>query len=168
MKLGSISTPMLMRRSEEFCYVDDCLKAVPTEAAAIQMISHIQSACKHGGFSIAKFSTNSANVLGSISLEDRSKELQICSLDDNDLPPERALGIYCNVNEDSFSFSITMEEKPLTRRLIFSTVLSVYDTLGFIARLTLYTKSIFKDLFREERPGWDETIPDDYVACWCD
>ena len=60
MKLGNISTPMLLRRPEEISYVDDFLKAVPIDAEAIQIISDLWGAFELGGYSR---SPNSAPIM---------------------------------------------------------------------------------------------------------
>jgi hypothetical protein len=149
-------------------YVDDCLKALPTVNAAIQMVVDLKAACNLEGFNITKFCSNSPEVLNTIPQEDRTKDLQTCSLDYNDLPRERALGIIWNVNEDTFDFLNTMKSKPFTRRGILSMVSSVYDPLGFVAPYVLYAKHILQDLCREQNLDWDDPVTDEYLTRWTD
>ena len=61
-----------------------------------------------------------------------------------------------------------MKDKLLTRRGILSRVSSVYDLVGFVAPFSLYAKRILQDLGEKERLGWDETVPEYYVARCCD
>ena len=51
-----------------------------------------------------------------------------------------------------------MQDRPLTRRGILSTVSSVYDPLGFLAPLILVGKSLLQDLCRG-KVEWDDPIP---------
>jgi hypothetical protein len=95
-----------------------------------------------------------------------SKEMMTKNLDYDDLPIERALGIQWNVQADNFGFSITMKNKPLTRRGILSTVSSLYDPLGSVAPVVLPTKRILQELCRDQSIGWDDNIPDEYVQRW--
>ncbi len=147
-------------------YVDDCLKSVPSVSDAIRAIQDLQSACRLGGFKIAKFCSNSPEVLASIRLEDRSKDLQTHSLDCEKLPSERALGVYWDVNRDCFGFSFILKQKPMTRRGILSIVSSVYDPLGFVAPYVLHAKHILRELCAEKDLKWDDPIPSQYVSSW--
>ena len=147
-------------------YVDDCLKSLSTETEAIQMISNLKDACKLGGFKIAKFCSNSSKLLNSINIKDRSHDLQSHSLDYQDLPSERALGVFWNVKEDSFGYCVGLKLKPLTRRGILSMVSSLYDPLGFIAPYILYAKQILRELCTDKQLDWDDPIPDDCIRRW--
>ncbi|XP_068242319.1 uncharacterized protein [Palaemon carinicauda] len=55
-------------------------------------------------------------VLKSIPQEDCSKDLQTCDLDYDELHVERALGLQWNIENDYFTFSASLDPKPLTKR----------------------------------------------------
>ena len=61
---------------------------------------------------------------------------------------------------DSFQFRIVIQDRPLTRGGILSTVCSVYDRLGLVASLILVGKQILQDLCRNDA-DWDEPICDE-------
>ncbi len=82
-----------------------------------------------------------------------------------ELPTERALGVLWNVEADMFEFSISLQDKLLTRRGILSIVSSVYDPLGFAEPLILLAKEILQDLCRVSI-GWDDPIPEIYAKRW--
>ncbi len=149
-------------------YVDDCLKSVPTDKEAIDLIQNLKDACCLGGFRIAKFCCNSLRVLSSIDIEDRSKDLQIHSLDTVNLPTERALGVFWNVTDDVFGFSVNIKPKPLTRRGILSMTASVYDPLGFVAPYILRAKQLLRELCANKQLSWDDPVPLDFVPSWND
>ena len=101
-------------------YVDDCLRSEETDYEAIQRFKGVQHACARGGFRLTKFVSNSRKVLNSVPEEDRSKNLRTVDLDVDQLPIERALGVYWSVQSDTFEFRIIMNDKPPTRRGILS------------------------------------------------
>ena len=143
-------------------YVDDGLKSLPTEEQAIQKSKQM---CSRGGLKLHKFISNSKNVIESIPLEDRAKCLKDLDLRHNVLLLERALGMQWCVENDMFQFRIVMQDKPLTRRGILSTISSVFDPLGFIAPVTLTGKQILQDLTRDKL-DWDEPLSDTTRTRW--
>ncbi|XP_041460999.1 uncharacterized protein LOC121412159 [Lytechinus variegatus] len=140
-------------------YVDDGLKAVETEEEAIDLISKTKKICGHGGLHVHKVVSNSRKVLDSVPKEDRAKEVKELNLLLDHLPVEKALGVQWCVESDTFRFRVTFQDKPLTRRGVLSTVMSVYDPLGLLAPLLLPGKIILQDLCRTSA-AWDDPLPD--------
>lgn len=147
-------------------YVDDCLRSLFNEQQTINQIKDVTSACASGGFRLTKFASNNSEVLKSIPLEDRAKEVQTCDLDCDDLPIERALGVNWCAQTDSFGFSSTLKIKQMTRRGILSTVSSIYDPLGFISPFLLTAKKLLQDVCRDQQLGWDDEVPETYQTRW--
>ena len=147
-------------------YVDNCLRSVSSEAKAVELIEGLRQSCKKGGFRLTKFTSNRRAVLESIPEDERSKEVKSITLDCDNLPVERALGIQWCVQSDSFGFRIVVNSKPFTRRGVLSTVSSIFDPLGFIAPFTLLAKKLLQDLCRSEDLEWDDDIPEDYCTKW--
>ena len=58
-----------------------------------------------------------------------------------------------------------LQDRPLTRRGVLSTLSSIYDPLGLVAPLILVGKQILQDLCRE-RADWDNPIPDEPCQRW--
>ena len=86
--------------------------------------------CSKGGFRLHKFVSNNKNVIMSVPPKDRAAEIQTMDLGCEDLPIERTLGVQWCVESDSFMFRVDLQDKPLTRRGILSTVSSVFDPLA--------------------------------------
>ena len=63
-----------------------------------------------------------------------------------------------NIKSDAFKFWIVMQDRPLARRGILSTISSVYDPLGFLVPLILVGKSLLQDL-RRGKVEWDTLFP---------
>lgn len=141
-------------------YVDDGLKSVSSVDEAVNMIKRGQTMCMNGGLRLHKFSSNSKEVLSLIPPEDRAMGL----LNDK-LPVEFTLGVQWNIQSDTFQFNIVLNDKPLTRRGILSTVSSIYDPLGFISPVILVGKQILQQKCGENI-GWDDPIPDELHMRW--
>ena len=146
-------------------YVDDGLKSVATVADAVSLIQNTKDICAKGGMRLHKFISNSKEVIATINPEDRAKELKDLDLNSDSLPVEHALGIQWCVETDSFQFRITLQDKPLRRRGILSTVSSVYDPLGFLAPFILTGKQILQQLCRD-KADWEEPITDQTRVKW--
>jgi len=84
-------------------YVDDLLRTVATEDAAVRLVSQLCSLLKRGGFQLTKWLSNNRNVIASIPVEERSTSASL--LLNPDLT-ERVLGVRWNVNNDLFGFKI--------------------------------------------------------------
>ena len=54
-----------------------------------------------------------------------------------DFPTEKALGIQWNIPDDSFTFNIQVNRRPLTRRKMLSMISSIYDPLGLASPFVL-------------------------------
>ena len=149
-------------------YVDDCLKSVATKEKAIQMIADLKKLCSMGGFHLTKLVSNSRDVLSALPVADRSKQVKTLDLVKDYLPPERALGIFWHVEEDSFGFDVDISRlstMPRTRRGILSAVASIYDPLGLISPCIMKAKILLQELSRLHI-GWDEEIPFNILRTW--
>lgn len=146
-------------------YVDDGLKSVPSTSDAMELICKTKEMCRRGGFNLHKFTSNKREVIEAIPVEDRAKGLKELNLEKDELPMERALGVGWCIESDAFKFRIVMQDRPLTRRGILSTVSSVYDPLGFLAPLLLVGKGLLQDLCRG-KVSWDDPIPENVRSRW--
>ena len=63
-------------------------------------------------------------------MEDRGKGVRYLDLRCDSLPAQRSLGVFWDRKNDSFTFQVTLPDKPFTRRGVLFTVNSVYDPLG--------------------------------------
>jgi hypothetical protein len=144
-------------------YVDDCLKSVQDTEKAIQLIKELCQILARRSFRLTKFVCNDVKVLSSIPESERAQS--IVSLDLDELPVERALGVEWNVKEDTFSFRVAERKKAATRRGILSDVSSMYDPLGFAAPFILPAKRLLQQLCKE-KIGWDEDVPPSVLEAW--
>ncbi|CAI5660104.1 unnamed protein product [Oreochromis niloticus] len=141
-------------------YVDDGLISVESVGKAIERVKEAQAVCAKGKLHLHKFLSNSREVLDSVDVAERATEVKNVDLNHDDLPVQRVLGIRWNVENDSFSFKVSLEEKPATRRGILSIVASLYDPLGFLAPVILEGKRVLQEMC-QRGTGWDEPLPKD-------
>lgn len=146
-------------------YVDDGLASVQSASAAIQLVKEAQSLCAKGRLHLHKFISNSREVLESIPESERAGGVHDVDLGLGELPIQTVLGVRWCVNSDAFSFKVSLDEKPATRRGILSTVASVFDPLGFLAPFLLLGKKILQEMC-QKGVGWDEPLPTELVPRW--
>ena len=161
--------PVICSRATLSCdssyYVDDGLKSLPSDSEAIDMICKTKEMCSKGGLHLHKFISNSKFVIEQITPEDRAKGIKDLDLLQDKLPVERALGIQWCVESDTFQFRLVLNDRPLTRRGILSTINSVYDPLGFLAPVLLIGKQILQCMCREQA-DWDTPLPEELKQRW--
>jgi hypothetical protein len=146
-------------------YVDDGIKSVPSTEEAIQLIADTQGLCRKGGFNLHKIIANDKNVIKTVPPEDRAQDIQKMDIVSDDLPVERTLGVQWCIQSDCFQFQVELQDKPITRRGILSTVSSIFDPLGLVAPFVLLGKKILQSLCRD-CASWDDPVSDDIRARW--
>ena len=75
---------------------------------------------------------NSKELLGMISEEKRKECVKNKNLFGN-FPKNKALRMCWNIGNKTFSFKISLDRKPVTKRGLISMIISIYDPLGFAA-----------------------------------
>lgn len=146
-------------------YVDDALASFPSEEEAIDVLRRTREMLSGSNIKLHKIASNSSVVMEAFPLEDRSKEFKDLDLGVDPLPMQRSLGLIWNLEKDSFTFQVSKEEKPFTRRGILSTVNSLYDPLGFVAPITMQGKALVREL-SSEQGEWDTPLPEEKKAQW--
>ena len=146
-------------------YVDDFLKSVATEEEAIDLADTMMKILSEGGFKLTKWISNSRNVLDTIPVTARAKEIEKLDLNYDDLPSQRALGVQWCIESDQLQFSMKEVNKLPTRRNILSVMSSIYDPFGITSPFVLKAKMILQELCRD-KISWDELIPEDQKEKW--
>ena len=138
----------------------------------MELIKNTQAALATANIRLLKVVSNATAVMEALPAEDRGKDVQDLDFRHDVLPTQRSLGVYWNLAEDTFTFQISLPEKPFTRRGVLSTVNSVYDPLGFAIPVVLKGKLLLQRLVamgnkRSSNPlGWDDPLPDDLKQQW--
>ncbi|XP_049341522.1 uncharacterized protein LOC125806060 [Astyanax mexicanus] len=145
-------------------YVDDALTSVTSPEQAIDLLTRTREMLAESNLLLHKIASNSEQVMEAFPEDDRSKDLKDLDLGSDPLPLQRSLGLSWNLETDSFTFQVSREVKPYTRRGILSTVNSLYDPLGFIAPVILQGKALVRELSTEQ--GWDTPLNSEKEPKW--
>jgi hypothetical protein len=70
-------------------------------------------------------------VLEAFDKDDLAKNLKDLDFESSDLPMQRSLGLLWDSELDEFTFSVSTDVKPYTRRGVLFTINSLYDPFGF-------------------------------------
>jgi len=144
-------------------YVDDCLVSVDTVEEGINLASMLKKRLFDGGFRLLKWNSNSAEVLNTLPVYERSNFGTVVSCSKE--PDQSTLGLRWSTLGDSFKLTLNLPTKPPTRRGILSCVSSLYDPLGFSAPMTLHARQLLQELCNNAI-GWDSVLTDEYVNRW--
>ena len=147
------------------CYVDDALASVSTEAEAINLLKEAREILAECNLKLHKIASNSHQVMDAFPTEDRAKDLKDLELGVDPLPLQRSLGVSWDLTTDSFTFQVSCDVKPFTRRGILSTVNGLYDPLGFAAPVTMQGKALVRELSALQC-DWDAPLPLDKQSLW--
>ena len=82
-----------------------------------------------------------------------------------ELPMERTLGVYWNVEKDCLCFKVNFKKKPRNRRGMLSMLSSFYDPLGLASPFILKGRLIKQELCQEGL-HWGKQVSEDYVKKW--
>lgn len=146
-------------------YVDDGLISFSSSEDAIQVLKKAKEMLADSNIRLHIIASNYIAVMEAFPPEERFKELKDLELGVDPLPLQRSLGLNWHLQTDSFSFLVSTEEKPFTRRGILSTVNSIFDPLGFVAPITVQGKAIVRELCTEQY-GWDDPLPAEKETQW--
>ncbi|KAI7805752.1 hypothetical protein IRJ41_018562 [Triplophysa rosa] len=154
-----------IRFIERNFYVDDGLISVHSEEEAIKLVNEVRQLCNTGRLRLHKFISNSQQVLASLPKEDCAETVMNQDLALGEQQIERALGVKWCVASDYFQFRVVVNERPLSRRGVLSTVASIFDPLGFVEPFVLLGKQILQQMCRE-KIDWDEPLSNELRSRW--
>lgn len=111
---------------------DDLLKSVQDKQTAIKLMKGMKVKWAEGELHLAKFISNSQDVLLSILEEKRRKGLQDQELRLRTLPTEKTLSTLWSIEEDKLSFNVRFKHQPDTKRVMLLMESSIHDPLIFV------------------------------------
>lgn len=121
-----------------------------SDAEAIQLIKDARDLCSTGKLRLHKFISNSKEALKSIPKDECAESVKDMNMALGEPLMKRALGVQWCVSSDDFQFRVTVKEHPNTRRVVLSTVASIYNPLGFVVPFILRGKQILQQLCRDK------------------
>ncbi|KAF1387159.1 hypothetical protein PFLUV_G00102450 [Perca fluviatilis] len=146
-------------------YVDDGLCSMPTDAEAIDLLRRTQTSLAESNLRLHKFASNSKEVLQAFPPEDCTGAITDVDLSGEAAHTQRSLGLLWEITRDTFTFSVSTDMKPFTRRGVLSTVNSVFDPFGFVAPVTIQGRALLREL-TVELSDWDTPLPADKLSKW--
>ena len=147
-------------------YLDDCLKSVETDQKASDLIKGLCEMLAQGGFRLTKWVSSSREVIETVPVEERAKDVKDLDLDKDQLPIQRALGVHWKVEEDILGLKTQPKTQPFTRRGLLSVISSIYDPIGLVCPFVLRAKIILQSVCRSSL-AWDEELDDVQKTEWC-
>ncbi|XP_028415517.1 uncharacterized protein LOC114538584 [Dendronephthya gigantea] len=155
-------------------YVDDGLTSCSTPEIAIELVKKTQAMLAEANLRLHKIVSNSITLMEALPQQDRVTNVRDLDLHNEPLPVQRSLGMYWSLQDDAFTYQVSVSERPYTRRGVLTVVNSVYDPLGFATPVTLKGKLILRKLVAmgnkdrtEDTPlGWDDPLPANLNGEW--
>ena len=139
------------------------LKSDDDIATVKQQVASVQKLCETGGFNLTKFVCKDKQVMESVPPEKRSVDTD--RILDNTETIERALGVSWCLETDTIKFRINLQDTPLTRRGILSTISSIYDPIGIASPFLLKGRKILQRI-TSLTDGCDTKVPDGIASAW--
>ncbi|XP_062542139.1 uncharacterized protein LOC134210130 [Armigeres subalbatus] len=152
--------------------VDDYYDSVDTVDEAIKIATDVKLIHSRGGFHIRNWVSNTPNFLEAMGEQPITSTVRFHQ--DKETLTERVLGIVWNPVDDVLSFSTaTRPEYHLmlhgdsvpSKRIVLSSVMSMFDPLGLLSPFTVYGRILIQDLWRTGC-SWDEPIDGQSFEKW--
>ncbi|KAK3082658.1 hypothetical protein FSP39_001646 [Pinctada imbricata] len=147
-------------------YVDDALSSHNSPQEAIDLLQRTKDALwKFGRLRLHKIVSNSEDVLSAFDSNDLAKDVRDVDLETQELPNQRSLGMRWSLEGDYFTFKVSLEDKPFTRRGVLSSINSLFDPMGFVAPVTIAGKAILREAMCSGQ-DWDEPLTQAFHDKW--
>ncbi|XP_061717583.1 uncharacterized protein LOC133525312 [Cydia pomonella] len=144
-------------------YMDDYLGSHSNVADAAQLAVDIITVHKKCGFEMRAWTSNHPEALSLV-----PKELRSDATSDVYLPPSSdvgVLGVKWNPRQDFLGFRGVPQipTSILTKRILLSNVMKVYDPLGLLMPVVIWGRILIQRLWRAG-VGWDTDLPEMYIS----
>ena len=146
-------------------YVDDHLNSEADVHTAKTLFEATRDMCAESGFNLTKLVSNSSELMELLPVECLSPSLVDLTLSKQQLPIERALGVFWCLENDTLQFRITFQDKPLNKSGVLGTIGSVYDPTGMAGPFILPGRKILQSITRE-KGGWQDELSPELRAMW--
>lgn len=155
--------PLAANLLQRGTFVDDILGGASSISEAVKLQTELTTLLKKGGFELRKWTSNSEELLNSVSSRDTASPL---NFGEASQPSHSILGLLWDPKGDCFTYKIqTPETSTCTKRLILSIAASLWDPCGWLTPVTLWAKSIIQTLWTLGLT-WDEPIPAEIAKSW--
>lgn len=123
---------------ERHFYVDNRLVSLPTDADAEAIsLQRTQESLAESNLRLHKIASNCQAEMKAFPPEDRAKSTKDLDLSGETTAMQRSLSMCGEMDTDTFTFAMSANQKPFTRRGVLSNVNSLFDPLRLVALVTI-------------------------------
>ncbi|VDH98897.1 Hypothetical predicted protein [Mytilus galloprovincialis] len=147
--------------------VDDGLVSGDSPEEIVSLIKRTQERLITGGkIRLHKIVSNNSEVVKSFETKDLAESITEIDFNSESTCLQRSLGLCWNVVKDSFTYQLSKEEKPFTKRGLLSVINGIFDPLGFIAPVILGGRLIMREAVQNSSLDWDDPLPNNLLSDW--
>ncbi|XP_062710724.1 uncharacterized protein LOC115256684 [Aedes albopictus] len=148
--------PEAAERIKNSTYVDDLTSGAKSVAEAIRLVKEINEIVESAGFTLRKWSSNSAAVLESLP-ETSTTPIQIQFPDERDMV--KALGIHWLPDKDVFTIKVSLQtDGSNTKHQLLSDSARLFDPFGWFAPVIVRAKIPFQHCWLYDL-NWHDPLP---------
>ncbi|GFX74721.1 integrase catalytic domain-containing protein [Trichonephila clavipes] len=144
--------PQAAKLAKDHFYVDDLLAGADSLDSAKKIVHELQNLMSAGGFELRKWSCTHSEVLSDLP---NTLNTNISSHSFDDESTQKILGLFWDLNEDSFKVRAVLSDQVSTKRQKLSIIARIFDPLRFVSPSTIILKIILQDLWKAGL-DWDE------------
>lgn len=150
--------PNLEKSIKQCFYVDDYFESFDTLEEAIERKKELTDTFQDFGLNLRKWNSNVKDA------QENEHLIQIRTTTDN---TTSTLGMQWNTTTDFLSFKVNLKKEPnkITKRVVFSETLSLFDPLGFLAPMIMRAKTFMQQLWIGTF-DWDDELPLNLQQDW--
>ncbi|GFW54359.1 integrase catalytic domain-containing protein [Trichonephila clavipes] len=154
--------PQAAKLAKDHFYVDDLLAGADSLDSARKIVHELQNLMSAGGFELRKWSCTHPEVLSDLP---NTLKTNISSHSFDGESTQKILGLFWDLNEDSFKVRAVFSHQVSTKRQMVSIIARIFDPLGFVSPSTIILKIILQDLWKAGL-DWDDEISSDILNRW--
>ncbi|XP_059058147.1 uncharacterized protein LOC131851643 [Achroia grisella] len=156
-------------------YMDDYIGSVDSSDRAAQLAVDIVHVHARAGLEMRGWVSNDPNALRLLPKHLLSESVSDINIDLANLPSlspcVRALGLYWHPSRDLIGFNTPIKQgqetlpNPLTKRVILSLIMRVFDPLGILAPIVIRGRILLQNAWRMNL-DWDIELPNSETIAW--
>jgi len=157
----SIVLPEAAKIITENSYMDDILGSTVTEAQAGKFTKDIEAILEPRGFRIKEWFF-SGSEKEAVKVKTETDDTLVGS-------KERVLGVQWDPGPDMLEFEIhwPLQPTPITKRVMLSVIMRVFDPLGLLTPVTVRLKMMMRKAWScDPKVGWDDMLPREIQTEW--
>ncbi|CAC5372314.1 unnamed protein product [Mytilus coruscus] len=148
-------------------FYDDGLVSGYSPEEIVSLIKRTKERLITGGkIRLHKIVSNNSEVVKSFETKDLAESITEIDFNSESTCLQRSLGLCWNVVKDIFTYQLSKEEKPFTKRGLLSVINGIFDPLGFIAPVILGGRLIMREAVQNSSLDWDDQLSDNLLSDW--